>query len=158
MDAEVVAALISAQMFDESSTLSHLLQASFHNRRNIHGNTNQVLSDASENFDFLAGRAYTALAALCLEQALKFSDPQTSLSSSKKPYVSLPHNPSAMKYLVRNLVRAFQDREIVLKRHANLLLEKKNADVGVALGQSAALYYTQAVEMNQALNSLNAIL
>ena len=29
MDAEVVAALISAQMFDESSTLSHLLQASF---------------------------------------------------------------------------------------------------------------------------------
>ena len=59
-----------------------------------------------------------------------------------------------MKYLVRNLVRAFQDREVVLKRHANLLLEKKNADVGVALGQSAALYCTQAVEMNQALNAI----
>ena len=55
-------------------------------------------------------------------------------------------------------MRAFQDREVVLQRHANLLLEKKNADVGVALGQSAALYYTQAVEMKQTLNSLNAIL
>ena len=52
MDAEIVAALISAQMFDESSTLSHLLQASFHNRRNIYGNTNQVMSNESGNYDF----------------------------------------------------------------------------------------------------------
>ena len=154
MQVDLVQTLLSAQMFDEANTLSHLLQASFHSNNSVTSSVSSNYATAVPlDFDFLAGRAFTELAALILDQALKFSNPSTIHKSSSRGSHYTSSN-SQIKYLVRALVRAFLDRETILKRHAHLLLEKKNGDVGSALGQSAALYYTQSTEINENLNAI----
>lgn len=63
----------------------------------------------------------------------------------------------SIKKLIGKLVGIFKERELLLKRHAHLLLEKKHKDVGIVLGQQAALYYSQAREVNDNLRAIMAL-